>query len=256
MIARTDRKAVKLCRRAGRAVPVHLAAGRAAVRLPQVVARGRACVPSPSAHARARARGTRAAAGGTRDERISGVRACAAGGWNCRVAMTNDANSFRIPFTLPLWGVVEPRHIHVDNHINFVFHMDQGWIIGAAAYPSACPAPAAAMATAVATASADGAPAAAHARPTHRRSTHRRQSANGLRRRLRPGRSMCTAKHGRARPTRPLPRAQPYPVRNPAPCATPPHPDRCPARPDRCPARRTSGGSGSTALSRSSRAPT
>ena len=58
------------------------------------------------------------------------------GGWNCRVAMTNDANSFRIPFTLPLWGVVEPSHIHVDNHINMVFHMDQGWIIGAAAYPS------------------------------------------------------------------------------------------------------------------------
>jgi len=28
-------------------------------------------------------------------------------------------------------------HLHVDNHINFVFHVDAGWIIGGTSYPSA-----------------------------------------------------------------------------------------------------------------------
>jgi len=50
--------------------------------------------------------------------------------------MANDENSYRIPFMLPVWGVVEPAHIHLDNHINMLFHMEDGWIIGATAYPS------------------------------------------------------------------------------------------------------------------------
>jgi hypothetical protein len=40
-----------------------------------------------------------------------------------------------VPFVLPLWGVVEGDHLHVDNHINFVLHADAGKIIAAAAYP-------------------------------------------------------------------------------------------------------------------------
>jgi hypothetical protein len=64
------------------------------------------------------------------------VAVACAGGWACRVPMTNDPHSFRIPLTLPLWGVAEAAHVHVDNHINLVFHLDDGWIIGAAAYPS------------------------------------------------------------------------------------------------------------------------
>ena len=52
--------------------------------------------------------------------------------------MTDDDRSFRIPFTLPIWGVAEEAHLHIDNHINFVLHMDQGWIIGATAYPGRC----------------------------------------------------------------------------------------------------------------------
>ena len=40
-----------------------------------------------------------------------------------------------VPFTIPVWGFVEKNHIHVDNHMNYVFHVDSGFIIGAAAYP-------------------------------------------------------------------------------------------------------------------------
>jgi len=55
-------------------------------------------------------------------------------GINCRIAMAPD-HEFYIPFTIPIWGVVEADHIHVDTHTNFIFHADNGKIIGAAAYP-------------------------------------------------------------------------------------------------------------------------
>lgn len=42
---------------------------------------------------------------------------------------------FHIPFSIPIWGVVEPDHIHIDTHLNFIFHGDNfGRIIGVAAY--------------------------------------------------------------------------------------------------------------------------
>jgi hypothetical protein len=40
-----------------------------------------------------------------------------------------------VPFVLPLWGVVEGDHLHMDNHVNFVLHADAGKIVAAAAYP-------------------------------------------------------------------------------------------------------------------------
>jgi hypothetical protein len=55
--------------------------------------------------------------------------------WDCRVKMTPDSD-ISIPFKIPLWGITEPTHIHVDNHINFIFHGHQGIVLGAAAYPS------------------------------------------------------------------------------------------------------------------------
>jgi len=54
--------------------------------------------------------------------------------WICRAAMA-PGHDFYIPFTIPLWGVVEPDHVHVGNHLNFVFHGDNGLIIGVTAYP-------------------------------------------------------------------------------------------------------------------------
>ncbi len=44
-------------------------------------------------------------------------------------------HEFFIPFTIPLWGVVETDHTHLGSHLNFVFHADEGKITGAAAYP-------------------------------------------------------------------------------------------------------------------------
>ncbi|PRP87623.1 hypothetical protein PROFUN_04650 [Planoprotostelium fungivorum] len=40
-----------------------------------------------------------------------------------------------IPFSLPVWGIVEADHIHIDIHINFVLHAERGQILGIAAYP-------------------------------------------------------------------------------------------------------------------------
>ena len=60
--------------------------------------------------------------------------------WHCRVPMSSD-KSFHIPFPLSVWGVVEESHFHMDNHMNFVFHVElakdgtSGKIMGAAAYP-------------------------------------------------------------------------------------------------------------------------
>eukprot|EP00824_Muranothrix_gubernata_P001353 TRINITY_DN11523_c0_g4_i1.p1 TRINITY_DN11523_c0_g4~~TRINITY_DN11523_c0_g4_i1.p1 ORF type:complete len:252 (-),score=40.51 TRINITY_DN11523_c0_g4_i1:32-787(-) len=54
--------------------------------------------------------------------------------WQCRVPMTPDSR-FYLPLALPLWGITEPDHFHLDNHMNFAFHADKGRIIGATAYP-------------------------------------------------------------------------------------------------------------------------
>eukprot|EP01090_Pellita_catalonica_P020891 TRINITY_DN7675_c0_g1_i1.p1 TRINITY_DN7675_c0_g1~~TRINITY_DN7675_c0_g1_i1.p1 ORF type:complete len:264 (+),score=15.12 TRINITY_DN7675_c0_g1_i1:37-792(+) len=61
--------------------------------------------------------------------------------WMCRAAMIPQSaekdkrHNFYIPLTIPIWGIVEKDHIHVDNHLNFVWHALHGKIIGAAAYP-------------------------------------------------------------------------------------------------------------------------
>ena len=54
--------------------------------------------------------------------------------WSCRVMLMPDTDIW-IPFSIPLWGLVEPTHLHVDNHINFLFHAFRGTLIGVAAYP-------------------------------------------------------------------------------------------------------------------------
>eukprot|EP01104_Vermistella_antarctica_P010411 TRINITY_DN2787_c1_g2_i2.p1 TRINITY_DN2787_c1_g2~~TRINITY_DN2787_c1_g2_i2.p1 ORF type:complete len:237 (-),score=31.68 TRINITY_DN2787_c1_g2_i2:143-853(-) len=54
--------------------------------------------------------------------------------WNCRIAMI-PGKAFYLPFTIPVWGLVESDHIHIDNHLNFVFHGAGGHILGVAAYP-------------------------------------------------------------------------------------------------------------------------
>jgi len=56
--------------------------------------------------------------------------------WQCRVPMSADREkAFFLPLTIPLWGIVEETHLHLNYHINFLFHADDGRIIGAAAYP-------------------------------------------------------------------------------------------------------------------------
>jgi hypothetical protein len=35
---------------------------------------------------------------------------------------------------IPIWGVVEPQHLHINNHFNFVFHGIKGRIVGASIY--------------------------------------------------------------------------------------------------------------------------
>jgi len=58
--------------------------------------------------------------------------------WSCRISIAptkGTAEDFFIPFTIPIWGAQEPSHLHIDNHLNFVFHADSGKIIAAAAYP-------------------------------------------------------------------------------------------------------------------------
>eukprot|EP01121_Diplochlamys_sp_Union-15-3_P003689 TRINITY_DN1362_c0_g1_i1.p1 TRINITY_DN1362_c0_g1~~TRINITY_DN1362_c0_g1_i1.p1 ORF type:complete len:230 (-),score=30.83 TRINITY_DN1362_c0_g1_i1:18-707(-) len=55
--------------------------------------------------------------------------------WSCRVEVGPGVD-FYLPFFIPIWGVVEDTHIHIDTHLNFVFHGDNyGHIMGGAAYP-------------------------------------------------------------------------------------------------------------------------
>jgi hypothetical protein len=58
--------------------------------------------------------------------------------WNCRAPMVPEVphgHDWYVPFTIPVWGVVEQDHMHIDNHLNFIFHAASGRILGAAAYP-------------------------------------------------------------------------------------------------------------------------
>ena len=54
--------------------------------------------------------------------------------WHCRVPVEPGGSHFA-PLVVPVWGVVEGDHLHVDNHVHVVFHADAGRIIAAAAYP-------------------------------------------------------------------------------------------------------------------------
>src|SRR3989338_1142076 len=54
--------------------------------------------------------------------------------WSCRIRMLPEIE-FYIPLPIPIWGVAEEKHLHIDNHLNFVFHTSHGKILGAAAYP-------------------------------------------------------------------------------------------------------------------------
>lgn len=55
--------------------------------------------------------------------------------WPCRVPMSAETNPMYLPLSMPLWGVVEPDHVHLNIHFNFVFHQMQGIVIGATVYP-------------------------------------------------------------------------------------------------------------------------
>lgn len=56
--------------------------------------------------------------------------------WNCRILVAPN-HDFYIPFTLPVWGIVEHDHVHIDNHLNFIFHAMpyEGTLMAATAYP-------------------------------------------------------------------------------------------------------------------------
>ena len=47
--------------------------------------------------------------------------------------------SYYVPFALPMWGFNQLSNgrqlLAIDNHINFMFHTNDGYIIGAGAYP-------------------------------------------------------------------------------------------------------------------------
>lgn len=54
--------------------------------------------------------------------------------WHCRVRVEPDGTHWA-PLVIPVWGVLEGDHLHVDNHLHVVFHASGGRIIAAAAYP-------------------------------------------------------------------------------------------------------------------------
>jgi len=54
----------------------------------------------------------------------------------CRVPISADEiNKLYIPLSLPMWGYVQNQHSDVTNHYNFLFHVVDGIINAAAAYP-------------------------------------------------------------------------------------------------------------------------
>lgn len=52
----------------------------------------------------------------------------------CRVPMSADRHFF-LPLAVQLWGIVEETHVHVNYHVNFIFHAAEGSLLGAASYP-------------------------------------------------------------------------------------------------------------------------
>jgi hypothetical protein len=61
--------------------------------------------------------------------------------FSCRIAIAKEQKSSNnheskmyVPFALSLWGLAEPTHIHIMNHMQFVFHVVEGFFIGASAY--------------------------------------------------------------------------------------------------------------------------
>jgi len=54
--------------------------------------------------------------------------------WQCRVEMFPHSKYF-VPFFIPVWGIVENTHLHVNAHMNYVFHAVGGHIIAATSYP-------------------------------------------------------------------------------------------------------------------------
>lgn len=53
--------------------------------------------------------------------------------WACRVPMTHDRHAY-LPMVLPLWLENVHGSTFINTHINVVFHLDGGIIIGASAY--------------------------------------------------------------------------------------------------------------------------
>ena len=44
-------------------------------------------------------------------------------------------NNLYIPVPVPFWGMIEKDHIHINYHMNFIFHIDQNYVIAASIYP-------------------------------------------------------------------------------------------------------------------------
>ena len=42
---------------------------------------------------------------------------------------------FYVPVSLQLWGVIEKTHIHINTHMNWVFHVQENKLLAAAVYP-------------------------------------------------------------------------------------------------------------------------
>jgi hypothetical protein len=53
--------------------------------------------------------------------------------WICRIA-TSPGHEVFIPVPIPIWGIVEPDHLHLNNHLNMIFHAQEGRIVGASIY--------------------------------------------------------------------------------------------------------------------------
>ncbi len=74
----------------------------------------------------------------------------------CRVPQSKAPDASHVPIAIPMWGVQEVRsappsvpprgaqgslspvqssHLHMETRLNFLFHMEDGLIVGASAYP-------------------------------------------------------------------------------------------------------------------------
>lgn len=52
---------------------------------------------------------------------------------SCRIPYSADF-LFYVPLSISFWGIVEPTHFHINTQMNFIFHINEGRIIGAAVY--------------------------------------------------------------------------------------------------------------------------